>query len=138
MCEVLVRVRDKVNEDFYRDTKCTKRGDVIVVAPDGWPWGNDELTLPFWRIVKLPNISVSEASTLLAPEVDTDPANPSKTLQRRAFKLDLSNVNLPQAVIDFLKDGTRSSPSITLNVGVAGFRALKVQKQPVADPAVIG
>jgi len=138
MAEICVRVHDKVNDDFYLNTRCTKRFDVIEVLPDGSNWGNDPLSLPFYRIVKLPNISVVEASALLAAEVDIDPLSPSRTLQRRAFRLDLANITIPQAVRNFVADDSRAQPTITFNIGVTAFRALKVSKASIADPAVIG
>ena len=54
MSELLVRVHDKINEDFYLNCQCTKRGDVIVARPDGWPWGKEELANPDWRNRKPP------------------------------------------------------------------------------------
>lgn len=120
MCELLIRVADKMNDDPFKDAKCTKRGDVIHVAPDGWPWGNEEKTLPFYRIVRLPGVPLEEAQALLGPELDDDPRNPSRVLQRRAFRLDLDHP-------DF-KDG----------MNVATFRRLKLKKLKLKDPAVIG
>lgn len=125
MAELLVRKVDKINSnDFYLNTKCFKAGDVIAVQPDGWLWGKDELNSPNHVIVKLPKVSVSEASFLLTPEIDVDPKNPSKTLQRRAFKFDLNSPNLvgPSAV----------------TADVTKVTAAATQKTPIADPRVFG
>lgn len=140
MAELLIRVTDKVNPEFYKNTKCTKRGDVIVVHENGWPWGRDELTAPFWRIVKHDELSVSEASAFLAPQFDTDPQHPSRTLLRRAFKLNLDAAGLPAAVRTFLADNERAVPilDITPFVTIDQIRALKIMKSPVEDPNVIG
>lgn len=138
MCELLVRVSDKVNEDFYRNCQCTKRGDIISLCPDGWNWSTSEKTVPFWRIVKLPNVTVAQATPYLRPEIATDPLNPSKTLQKRAFKLDLSNATLPAAFITFIQDNTRAQPSYTFNASAATIASIVVLKSPITDPAILG
>lgn len=130
MAELLVRVVDKVNvDDFYLNTKCTKRGDVIVVCPDGWLWGSQELANPEWRIVQVPDLMLEEAEALLAPERDVDPRHPSRTLQRRAFAL---NLDLPIC-----------APMLTtvagpVEIAASVIRAAKHARPAIEDPAVIG
>lgn len=122
MAELLVRVVDKRNlNDPYKDAQLTKRGDVIVVCPDGWAWSVKEQTNPEWRIVKLPQMTVSEASVYLAPEMNTDPHNPSRVLQARAFSLDVDRLN--------------PAPD---RMSAVAVQALKVTKSKRIDPAVIG
>ncbi|MFA6100393.1 MAG: hypothetical protein WC750_06030 [Patescibacteria group bacterium] len=41
----------------------TQIGDVIVVKPDGWPWGNEEC-LPTFLVIKLPGVAVSDVEYL--------------------------------------------------------------------------
>lgn len=135
MAELLVRVVDKVNDDPYLDVQCTKRGDVIVVQPDGWVWGAEELKNPDWRIVQAPNISVSAATAFLGPELDTDPQRPSRVLQRRAFKLDLSL--LPAKWTAWLADDSRTQAKRLFSGTGAQVLALKVAKPALADPNVI-
>lgn len=89
ICELLVRVIDKINDDPYHDAQCTKRGDVIVAMPDGWEWGRAEISDPQYTIVKLPGVSLEVGESFLGREFNTDPANPSAVLQRRAFRLDI-------------------------------------------------
>ena len=137
MCEILFMVRDKANGDPYLDVKNYKRGDAIHIAPDGWQWGSIELTNPGWRIVALPNITEAQAASFMAKEVDVDPQNPSKMLQRRAFKLDLSNVTIPAAIKTWFQDDDRTLPIRTINMTPAQFLAFKVQKSPVPDPNVL-
>lgn len=137
MAELLVRVVDKVNDDFYLNCKCTKRGDVIVAQPDGWLWGKEELANPDWRIFKLPDMKLADAQAMLAPELDVDPQHPSKTLQRRVFKFNLDDPSLPVATQTLVTDATRQSEAVA-GVSAPALLALKVQKAPVADPAVIG
>lgn len=118
MAELLVMNVDRVNpDDIYKDAKLYKRGDVVVVCPDGWPWSETERTGPDFAIVKIPGMKVEEALDFLEPEKDADPSSPSKTLQRRAVKVDL--------------DALKKDPK------AADLLAVKVDKQPIADPAVI-
>jgi hypothetical protein len=137
MAELLVRVVSKVNADPYLDVKCTKRGDVIAVCDDGWAWGPAELTNPDWRILKVPNLTVTDVQGFLAPEPEVNPAHPSRMLQRRAFKLDMSNVTLPAALWAWVQDSTRAVPTRTLNVTLAQLLALKVLKPALPDPNVM-
>jgi hypothetical protein len=136
MAEFLVRVTDKVNADPYLDCQCTKRGDVIVVQEDGWAWGSGELTNPHWRIVQAPNITVSAATAFLGPELAIDPQNPSKMLQRRGFKLDLTL--LPAQWAGWVADDTRAQPTKLFNGTGAQVLALKAKKPVLVDPNVMG
>lgn len=68
MAEILLRVVDKTNEDKALDAQCSKRGDVIVVKPDGWPWGTEELKSDFWRVVKLPGVDPDALTDLAMPQ----------------------------------------------------------------------
>lgn len=133
MCEMLVRVVDKVNDDPYLDAKCSKRGDVITIQPDGWMWSRLELKSPIWRIIKVPGVSVAQAEVFLTPEVDADPANPSAVLQRRAHKIDLDA--LPDAKAQIM-DGNRGNPLHRVDVDAAGLMAHKIAKTALTDPNV--
>lgn len=68
MAEILLRVVDKTNEDKALDALCSKRGDVIVVKPDGWPWGTEELKSDVWRVVKLPGVDPETLVDLAMPQ----------------------------------------------------------------------
>lgn len=142
MCELLVRVVDKVNSDFYLNCQCTKRGDVIVVQEDGWKWGKEELSNPDWRIISMPGIPVSQVLGLLAPELPIDPKNPSRTLQRRAFKFDIDalekGVKINAAAKTDLKDAARAKGVTALALVASDVSALTVAKPQIADQSVIG
>lgn len=69
MAEILLRVVDKTNDDKQLDAQCSKRGDVIVVMPDGWAWGREELKSDVWRIVKLPGVDPDSLRDLTGPVV---------------------------------------------------------------------
>jgi hypothetical protein len=138
MAEFLVRVTDKVNSDFYRNTKCTKRGDVIVVQADGWEWGLKERTLPEYRIVKVVGMPLSEAQQWVEPEGDFTQPGASKTLQRRRHKLNLDALLAiaPAPVVAYVNDDTRAAASLTLTdyVTLNTVRGAKAQKSPIVDP----
>lgn len=118
MAEMLVRTIDKVNkEDVYLDVKCTKRGHVIAICPDGWQWSETERTAPYWTIVKVPGVSVEDLSAYLAPE----PGDPrmNRMLQCRAFKFDLDSL------------GVKST------VTASEVQGLKMAMDSLDDPAVL-
>lgn len=125
MCEMLVRVVDKVGDNPVLDAKCTKRGDVIAVCPDGWIWGREELKNPDWRIVKVPGVTVSEASGFLAPELSAGPVAVD-LLRRRAFRLDLDGLTPEQ-----LTDEKRKNPIMRVNLDAAGLHARRLIKIPL-------
>lgn len=103
--ELLVFVQDKIHKDFYLNTKFPKRGDVITAQMDGWKWGTEELADGRFRIIHVLGLSIEDAQILMSPEINTDSKNPSKTLQFRAFKLDLDNSILGDK-LDFFSDHT--------------------------------
>lgn len=135
MCELLVRVTDKVGTDPYLDAKCLKRADVVVVVADGWNWRPEELTAPFWRILKLPACSVAAGEAFLGAEFDLDPQHPSRVLRRRAFMLDLTS--WPNQILQWLADDTRAVPFRTSNISEATLLTLKLPKARLVDPNVL-
>lgn len=135
MAEFLIRVKDKVNPDSpYLDVRCLKRGDVVDVCPDGWPWSQKELTEPFWRIVAVSGMTLDEAKTFLEPEPGD--INLNRMLRRRAFFVDVDNTSLPKAIKTWIADDTRATP--ILSITLTRIRDLKTAKTPLTDPNVIG
>ena len=54
----------------------SRKGDIIVVRPDGWKWGKEEC-LPRFVVVKVPELSIEEAAQYEQPLFDvTDPQKP--------------------------------------------------------------
>ncbi len=135
MCELLLRVSDKINTDPVLDSKCTKRGDVIVVMPDGWGWGTEELRNPDWRILQLPNVTVEQAASFLSPEPEDNPQAPSLVRQRRLFKIDLDA--LPPVWAAWVTDGTRAEPMRSAPFTAAQILGYRRRKAPLANPVVI-
>lgn len=128
MAELLVRVVSKSSADPAQDAKLTKRGDVIVVAPDGWGWSTIELTAPHWRIFKWSSVTESEASALLTPELpvsEVDIDNP--LLQRRGFNLNIDAAILPSALKAYIADDSRAQPFFTISAQVT-LASIKTKK----------
>jgi hypothetical protein len=134
MSELLIRVTDKTNPDPYLDVGCCKRGDVIAVCEDGHQWGSQELTAPYWRILKLPGIPVATAQNFLASQVDLSPTDKSRMLLKRAISLDLANAAFSTPVKAWIADDSRVEPSRTVNITTLQFTNLKVVKARLADP----
>lgn len=139
MAELLVRVVSKLNpDDVYKDVKLSKRGDVIMVVPDGWGWSIEERTNPDWRIFKWPSESVVNASTLLTPELpQVQTTVPDPMLQRRGFYLNIDKPSLPNALKNYLNDNTRAQWffQVPANITIAD---IKLQRPKRTDPNVIG
>ena len=111
---------------------------MIAVCPDGWAWSVAERTNQDWRIVKFAALTVSEASVFLSPETDIDPRQPSRTLQRRAFKFDVDSLLLASALRTFIADTTRGTQTFRSTMSKTEVDAVKVRRLPIIDPMVIG
>jgi hypothetical protein len=130
MAEMLIWMQDRQGIDIYHTAKLSQRGDVVVVKPDGWVWGVDELADPFLLVV-VPDATVADLESFLSHEMP-QPGNEedkwgdtTNTLQYRGFKVD----------VDSYTGGVLRSDT---DVPLAEVMALKVQKPPIPDPAVIG
>lgn len=145
MCEILVCVKDKgTSGNLLIDSKAPKQGDVIDVHPDGWQWGLAELgqvvpgnpngNHPFFRVIKLPNVTVAQASNMLSPELDVDPQNPSPYLQYRARYLDKVKIaNLVSKTLrDYWLDDLRTQGFLTLNYTAAQINNIVSIRDPIA------
>ena len=109
MTELLLRVHDKVNErDAWLHQRLTKRGDMIVVVPDGWTWGSGELTNPAWRII-VSDLPETEAIGYLAEEELSD----EYAIRDRVWKRKIMQFRIDRATGDlasWLADDTRRVP----------------------------
>ncbi len=133
MAELLVRVVDKINhDDPYLDAKCLKAGDVVVVCPDGWVWGREELANPEWRIVRVPGLTVEQCAGFLSEEPETDPTNPNPMRQRRGFRLEIEHGRFDQVRIETRKQRRMHR----LNLSLGELMAHKVAKPKLDDPNV--
>lgn len=90
MAEILVKAVDATNPDPVKDAAgCYKRGDPVVIMPDGHPWGREEGLPKFW-IVKVPGATVAQlqqyVDALLAADGET-------RVRRRAWSLDTARMS---------------------------------------------
>jgi len=51
MAELLIRLKNNTNADPVKDRMCYKRGDIVVVKPDGHHWGRAE-GLPHFAVIQ--------------------------------------------------------------------------------------
>ena len=71
-----------------------KRGDPVVIMPDGHIWGREE-GLPKFFIVKIPGLAVETAKKYIAEQMDsTDPEKPV-LFRRRRFGLPVDSLPNP-------------------------------------------
>lgn len=122
MAELLVRIADKVPADDPRARLFLRAGEVVVVCPDGWTWSAAEQTNPHWKIIKLPKVTVSEASAMLG-DVKAIPGSGYLPL-RRAFYFE----TVPLATLD----------SIKANATWTDLDAARTARTVPRDPAVLG
>jgi len=96
MCEFLIRIVDKVNNtDKIKNSQLKKRGDVVVIVDDGWPWSPKELTNPDWEIKKFPGIPKEKMSGFIAGDttaLDSFGRRVDLYWQPRRFKFDLQKI----------------------------------------------
>lgn len=70
MAELLIKAIDATHKDPVKDKAGSyKRGDVVVVMPDGHVWGKEE-RLPKFMVVKIPDLSVKDAMKYIESETD--------------------------------------------------------------------
>lgn len=111
--------------------------NLLVDVPTGvWiphPLGNHN----FFRVIKLPNVTVAQAARMLSAEKDVDPQHPSPYLQYRAFFLDYSKVSA--VTMAALKanwdDDLRANGSITLNYTATQVNSIVTGTDDVGCPA---
>lgn len=123
--EILLRVVDKINlDDPIKNNQCTKRGDVIVVVPDGHNWGKEELSNPDWRIIKAPNLT--EAATYDFTHADLD-INGNE-IKRRKHTFDFDNPILSPQILTYLADSQRTNPFYYTEASIENILSLKKLK----------
>lgn len=130
MCEIIMRLVSKTHPDLWWDVKQTKRGDVIEVQADGWPWQERDLSNPDWALLKLPNVSVEFARQFLAAETGDPLINPY--LQRKRSYIDI-DTKVPSA----LRDTINATRLLVSNITEAQLLSFITVRDPVPDPEQI-
>ena len=107
MAEFLIKAVDATIPDPTKDRAgCYKRGDVVVVMPNGHEWGKEEGP-PSFIILKIPGLSVTVARKYLESEYVLGDKN--KLARRRRYRLRVDD--LPLGV----KSELVSAGSVTVN-----------------------
>ena len=111
--ELLVKAQEPWNNDI--DTsKMTKeelqsfnarsrKGDIIVVKPDGWKWGREECP-PRFVVVKLKGVKVEDVKHYEEPIYDEKDVENTTLLKVRKYAIDTSTVNDCMAQIGGIKE----------------------------------
>lgn len=88
-CELLVRITEK---PMHADANEHRRGrsiagNIIVVRPDGWSWGNKE-GWPDYAVVKIPGVSVAECQKYEQPQYDAS----TNLFRYREWQINFTNL----------------------------------------------
>ncbi len=126
---------DNVSADPLADRDCYKRGDPVVVMPDGHPWGRKEGT-PNFVVLKILGVNDRDlVEPLLDPERSEFVFNPDDPtegvpVRRRAYHFDLSTF-AARTVQNMERDGeitlTRASAESRLVNKRTGERAITAE-----------
>jgi hypothetical protein len=117
--------------------------DLVHAAPDGWTWGKQELSNPWFRIVSIPDslATMAQAEQFLSPLLPLldSSGNPTTLWQRRAYYLNLTDSIIPSSFNTFWEDDTRAMP---IYIGQPSFTAtalqLGVARPHINNPAYVG
>ena len=67
MSELLVNLIDSTHRNPAKNVRgCYKRGDVVVVMPDGWKWGKEERP-PKFGVIRVPDLTLEYAQKYVQP-----------------------------------------------------------------------
>ncbi len=108
MAELLIKAWSATHPDATKDRRgCYKRGDIVVVKPDGFEWGAAE-TLPDFVLVKIPGVTVDKVQALTGMQTEDDAGTPLTdengapiTYRRRRWRVLVDNI--PPAILNELK-----------------------------------
>ncbi len=74
MAELLIKAIDATHSDPAKDQRgCYKRGDIVLVMPDGHEWGKEE-RLPKFVVVKISGLSVEAVKKYILSHDEPRPA----------------------------------------------------------------
>jgi len=101
MAEFLVKLNDNTHVNPTKDQSgCYKRGDVVVVMPNGHEWGKEE-GYPKFVVVKIPGMTVAAGQKYIEPQIQGDLVgemrDPTIITRRRKYNVLLDTA--PQAMI---------------------------------------
>ena len=111
MCRVLVRWKEKeryLADEIKYERAHSRRGDIIVVKPDGHVWGRAE-GLPTYVSLDMEGVPIQEMEKFQAQEESPilTPHGKPFTVRKRAYKIDLDSLN-PDLLDALRRDGKAS------------------------------
>lgn len=120
--ELLVQAKDSPYETG------AKKGDIIVVRPDGWEWGKEE-GLPNYIVVKMPGVSVEEAKVYEQPLYKTETVTiDSKSVEQEVVakkrKYNIDALKVEQAITE---------KTSVLSVASKDISSFKITEKVLAD-----
>lgn len=88
MAELLIKAVDATHDDPEKDQRgCYKRGDIVVVRPDGWGWGTQEVIPPasggLFVVVKITDVTPAQIRRWVKNNWSDDIEGNSDTRRRR-------------------------------------------------------
>ena len=104
MAELLIK-----NVDAWGDlSERSRKGDIIVVRPDGWVWGKEECP-PRFVVVKLKGVAEKDVKHYEQPLM-SEPDKDGKTtmLKRRKYAIDTATVDTCSSELGGAKEITKA------------------------------
>lgn len=92
MAELLIRAANNATAHTNATLELSgayKRGDIVVVKPDGWLWGSAEGP-PVFVKVKIPGLAVNTAESWIARQVSD--VDPTITIKRRLWGVKVESI----------------------------------------------
>jgi hypothetical protein len=87
MAEFLIYAKNNTHKDPIKDSRgCYKRGDIVVVMPDGHEWGKEE-GLPTFFVLKIPGVDAEKAKMYISSHLDNE-----VIVRRLKYSLDLTSI----------------------------------------------
>lgn len=111
--------------------------DLSVTNIDGWGWGDQELTHPWFRILAWPQADPSEIEVLLSnllPEMDSsDPPNPTTLWQYRGYYLNIVDTTFQDisGFTSYWQDNGRATPIFIIPASFINTVASLTVSRPV-------
>lgn len=124
MAEVLIKAISASHSDPVKDLRgCYKRGDIVVIMPDGHSWGAME-GLPNFVVVKIPGVSHTAAQKYLAG---------TEGQLRRNFHIRVDDV--PNAIRQELRDTGETTVSWQQVRGFIRNKVTGLDETGTSEPA---
>jgi hypothetical protein len=105
--------------------------DLIAWRADGWPWGDEELSHPWFRILSWPDALPADLDILLSPKLPELDVNdiPTTLWQFRSFFVDVSQLGLTP-----LLQGARSGGIVPVPPTAPPLTDVTTERPDVPDP----